>query len=75
MTFPYAAYILKCSNNQYYTGFSANLEKRMNAHQNREVHFTKDKLPFNLVHVSYFMDKKKSIQFRAVPQIRIRHRL
>ncbi|RKN80359.1 GIY-YIG nuclease family protein [Ulvibacterium marinum] len=63
MTLPYAVYILKCANGQYYTGFSANLEKRLNAHQNGEVHFTKDKLPFQLVHVSYFVDKKKAYDF------------
>jgi len=63
MTLPYAVYILRCSNGQYYTGFSANLEKRMKAHQNGEVHFTKDKLPFKLVHVSHFMDKKKAYDF------------
>jgi putative endonuclease len=63
MTLPYCIYILKCSNNQFYTGFSTNLEKRLKAHANGEVHFTKDKLPFELVHVSYFTDKQKAYDF------------
>lgn len=63
MTLPYCVYILKCSNNQFYTGFSTNLEKRLKAHRNGEVHFTQDKLPFELVHISYFIDKQRAYDF------------
>ena len=63
MILPYAVYILKCSNDQYYTGFSANLTQRLKAHNKGEVHFTKDKLPFELVHVSYFLNKQKAYDF------------
>jgi putative endonuclease len=37
--------------------FSANL------HQKGEVHFTKDKLPIELVHLSLFPDKKRACDF------------
>ncbi len=63
MNFPYAIYILKCSNAQYYTGFSTNLKQRMKAHLDGQVHFTKDKLPVELVHISYFIDKQKAYDF------------
>ncbi|MEM9000468.1 MAG: hypothetical protein AAGB24_09405 [Bacteroidota bacterium] len=32
----------------------------MRTHTAGEVHFTKDKLPFELVHVSYFINKQKA---------------
>jgi putative endonuclease len=63
MALLYCVYILKCSNGKFYTGYSANLEKRLKAHQNGEVHFTKDKLPFVFVHVSYFINKQKAYDF------------
>lgn len=63
MSLPFCVYILKCSNGQFYTGFSTNLENRLKAHKSGEVHFTKDKLPVELIHVSYFVDKQKAYDF------------
>lgn len=63
MELPYAVYILKCNNNTYYTGFTTNIENRLKAHRNKEVHYTKDKLPFVLVHLSLFDDKQKAYDF------------
>ncbi|MGB7843662.1 MAG: GIY-YIG nuclease family protein [Salinimicrobium sp.] len=63
MDLPYGVYILKCSNGQYYTGYSENIEKRLVAHSKGEVHFTKDKLPVQLVHLSLFQNKKKAFDF------------
>ncbi len=63
MELPYAVYILKCCNGQYYTGFTENINKRIVAHQEREVHFTIDKLPIELVHLSLFPNKKKAYDF------------
>lgn len=60
MELPYAVYILECSNGQYYTGYTENIDKRLVAHNNGEVHFTKDKLPVELVHLSLFPDRKKA---------------
>ncbi|MEN1785344.1 MAG: GIY-YIG nuclease family protein [Bacteroidota bacterium] len=63
MNLPYAVYILKCSNRQFYTGFSANLKQRLHAHSKGEVHFTEDKLPVELVYVSYFVNKQKAYDY------------
>ncbi len=43
MELPYAVYVLKWSNNQYYTGYTENIGKRILAHSKGEVRFTKDK--------------------------------
>lgn len=63
MHLPYAVYILKCRNGQYYTGYSANVAKRLKAHLNAEVRFTKDKLPVKLVFISLFAEKQKAYDF------------
>ncbi|WP_343768880.1 GIY-YIG nuclease family protein [Gangjinia marincola] len=60
---PYAIYILKCSNGKYYTGFTANLSQRLKAHQRGEVSFTRNKLPVELVHVAFFLEKQKAYDF------------
>ncbi|NER15276.1 GIY-YIG nuclease family protein [Leptobacterium flavescens] len=63
MELPYAVYILKCTNNTYYTGFTVNIKNRLKAHNNKEVHYTKDKLPVTLIHLSLFKDKKKACDY------------
>ncbi|WP_227009075.1 GIY-YIG nuclease family protein [Christiangramia fulva] len=63
MNLPYAIYILKCSNGQYYTGYTENVDKRLEAHNKGNVNFTKDKLPVELVHLSLFPNKKKACDF------------
>ena len=63
MTLPFAVYILKCSNNTYYTGFTENIKNRLKAHNNKEVHYAKDKLPVELVHISQFSSKQKAYDF------------
>ncbi len=63
MELPYAVYILKCNNKTYYTGFTTNIKNRLKAHKNKEVHYTKDKLPVELVHLSQFIDKQKAYGF------------
>ncbi|WP_019668338.1 GIY-YIG nuclease family protein [Eudoraea adriatica] len=63
MELPYAVYILKCSNGQYYTGFTRNLKRRLKNHANGEVRFTKDNLPFEVVHISLFSYKQKAYDF------------
>jgi len=63
MILPYAVYILKCDDNTYYTGFSTNIQNRMKAHQAGEVKYTKSRLPIQLIHASFFSDKKKAYDF------------
>jgi len=44
-------YILECSNGNYYTGSTKNLEKRLKQHQNGEgSNYTKKNLPVKLVY-------------------------
>lgn len=56
-------YILKCSDDSYYTGCTGNLKKRLNQHSEANVHYTKDKLPIELVTYIAFNDKYKAYQF------------
>ena len=56
MTLPFAVYILKCKDETYYTGFTTNIKNRLKAHNKKEVHYTKDKLPVELVHLSLFIE-------------------
>lgn len=63
MELPYAVYILKCSDGTYYTGYSTNIKNRLKAHRNKEVHYTKSKLPIELVHLSSFVNKQKAYDF------------
>ena len=44
-------YILRCANDQYYTGSTINLEKRLAEHENGQgANFTRKHLPVELVH-------------------------
>jgi putative endonuclease len=56
-------YILKCSNNTYYTGCTNNLESRFERHNKGHVHYTKDKLPVELTTFIAFTDKHKAFEF------------
>jgi putative endonuclease len=48
-------YILLCSNGQYYTGSTTDLERRFAEHQNGEgANFTKKHLPVSLVYYEEF---------------------
>jgi putative endonuclease len=48
-------YILLCSNGNYYTGSTTNLEKRLEQHQNGEgANFTKKHLPVELIYFEEF---------------------
>jgi putative endonuclease len=63
MTLPHAVYILKCNNGTYYTGYTTNIKLRLKAHNNKEVQYTKDKLPVKLVYLSLFENKQKAYDF------------
>ena len=56
-------YILKCADNSYYTGCTNNLKQRLKRHRNKEVHYTKDKLPVELVTCIAFKEKYKAYYF------------
>ena len=63
MSLPYAVYILKCSKGKFYTGYTSNMANRLKSHEKGEVHFTKDKLPVELIHLSQFANKQKAYDF------------
>ena len=56
-------YILKCSDNSYYTGCTNNLKERLVRHNKGQVHYTKDKLPPELLTYTAFRDKYKAFAF------------
>ncbi|SHG50407.1 GIY-YIG nuclease family protein [Winogradskyella jejuensis] len=63
MKLTYAVYILKCSDNTYYTGYTTNIENRLKAHNNKEVHYTKSRLPIKLANLIQFENKQKAYDF------------
>ena len=63
MKLPYAVYILLCYDGTYYTGYTTNIDNRIKAHQNREVKYTKTRLPVKLVNLFLFENKQKAYDF------------
>ena len=67
-------YILRCSDDSLYTGWTNNLEKRIKAHSNgKGAKYTKARLPVELVYfeefeekiykVAYALEKKLNLEF------------
>lgn len=56
-------YILRCSDDSFYTGCTNNLKERMLRHQNGHVHYTQDKLPVELITAIAFSDNYKAYNF------------
>jgi len=51
-------YILECSDNTLYTGWTNNLDKRINAHiQGKASKYTRARLPVKIVYIERFNDK------------------
>ncbi|NAS14353.1 GIY-YIG nuclease family protein [Poritiphilus flavus] len=61
----WTVYILRCKDDTYYTGCTSNFEARLQRHQNGHIHYTKTRLPVELVvkidftsrHKAYFFEK------------------
>jgi len=53
----------KMSDNSYYTGCTNNLENRLERHSKGQVHYTKDKLPIELITYIAFSEKYKAYNF------------
>ncbi len=61
----YYVYILKCSDNSYYTGMTNNIERRLNEHNfglNKEC-YTFDKRPLELAFWTEFNEVNQAIAF------------
>ena len=56
-------YILRCADNTYYTGHTANLDDRINRHNKGENTYTQPRRPVVLVTYIAFSDKYKAINF------------
>ena len=61
--FVYYSYLLRLSDQTYYTGFSENLKQRISEHQTGKVSHTKNLRPLTLVYYSAFISKKKALDF------------
>lgn len=54
-------YILQCSDDTYYTGWTTDLIKRLNAHNNKKgAKYTKPRLPVRLVYWEYFKTQSRA---------------
>ena len=59
----YFVYILKCSDESYYTGVTNNLEKRIAEHQSGIIKgYTRSRLPVKLVFSEKFSDVNQAIR-------------
>lgn len=59
----YFVYILKCSDDSYYTGVTNNLERRIQEHQNGMIKgYTSNRLPVKLVYSERFLDVNDAIK-------------
>ncbi len=61
----YYVYILKCSDDSYYTGFTNDFERRFAWHEegNDQESYTYSRRPLELVYADYFTDLKQAIAF------------
>jgi putative endonuclease len=61
----YFVYILKCSDNSYYTGFTNNIERRLAEHQSGKKPdcYTFYRRPVELVFGEYFLNPNDAIAF------------
>ena len=56
-------YLLKCSDNSIYTGFTNNLENRLKRHERGEVKYTSTRLPLEVITYIAFNEKYKAYEF------------
>lgn len=59
----YYDYLLKLSDNSYYTGSTEDVRKRIAKHNKGDVLATKGKRPIKLVFYCAFKDKKQALEF------------
>ena len=56
-------YILRCRDGTFYTGWTNNLEKRLNCHNaGKGAKYTKARLPVELAYFETFQTKKEAMQ-------------
>lgn len=63
---PYYCYILKCSDDTFYTGWSTNPERRLAQHNTgRGSRYTRSRLPVELVYLEKYSDRSSAMQREA----------
>jgi putative endonuclease len=56
-------YILRCSDNTLYTGWTTNLDKRLKTHNNgKGAKYTRARLPVEIVYFEEFYNKKDAMK-------------
>lgn len=59
----YFVYIIKCSDNTLYTGYTTDLEKRIRCHNEKKgAKYTRSRLPVTLVYSHEFSDQHTALQ-------------
>jgi len=58
-------YILKCYDNTSYVGCTTDVNRRVNEHNSKKVHYTKDKIPVKLVTFISFSDRYKALNLKS----------
>jgi putative endonuclease len=56
-------YLIRCIDGCYYTGCTNNLDERLSRHNKGQIHFTKTRLPVELVCYIAFTNKFKAFEF------------
>ena len=60
---PYYVYILQCEDNSYYTGYTKNVDKRLNQHRNgKGARYTRIHKPKQLVHLEEFGSRAEAMK-------------
>lgn len=59
----HTVYIFKCADDSHYVGCTGNLDERLVRHNRKEVHYTKSRLPFEVVLTINFPEKHKAYAF------------
>lgn len=59
----YYLYILQCSDNTFYTGYTTDVERRLKEHNSGNgAKYTKGRTPCKLVHTESFDDRKSAMK-------------
>lgn len=59
----YYAYMLRCKDNSIYSGYTTNLEKRLETHNSgKGAKYTRARLPVKLEYFEEFKDKKQALK-------------
>lgn len=58
----YYVYVIKSEfDNNYYTGYTTNLDQRISDHNSRKVTATKNRVPFKLVYFEFSLNKSDAL--------------